>query len=54
MKKIQLKAKAINIAEPKWVTDVQIQIRVSVSPVTFNLDETYEKRRNDSFIACSA
>jgi hypothetical protein len=26
--KIQLKAKAINTAEPKWVTDVQIQIYV--------------------------
>jgi len=26
--KIQLKAKAINIAEPKWITDVQIQIQV--------------------------
>ncbi|CAF4226835.1 unnamed protein product, partial [Rotaria sp. Silwood2] len=25
---IQLKAKAINLAEPKWVTDVQIQIQV--------------------------
>jgi hypothetical protein len=26
--KIELKAKAINIAQPKWVTDVQIQILV--------------------------
>jgi len=28
IQKIQLKAKAINIAEPKWVTDVQIIIQV--------------------------
>jgi hypothetical protein len=26
--KIQLKAKAINIAEPKWMTNVEIQIQV--------------------------
>jgi hypothetical protein len=26
--KIQLKAKAINIAEPKWETEVEIQINV--------------------------
>jgi hypothetical protein len=26
--KIQLKAKAINIAEPKWMTNVDIQIQV--------------------------
>jgi len=28
IQKIELKAKAINIAQPKWVTDVQIQILV--------------------------
>ena len=28
MNKIQIKAKAINLAEPKWITDVEIQINV--------------------------